>query len=151
MEQWACVLVRDLQLHAAVDDIGFQTVQLDDLRVAVSFAEVLHGNVPQGIPVNNGMYTVGFGGFSIDERQIGHLHRGHNGVFDVLALVDDCTVAGYAMNIPVLRFDPGWNRLSAVILRAGDFHKVACLNSSRYGGFRGFGRLCTAAQSLRNL
>ena len=49
-----CVLVGDLQLHTAVNHIGFQTVQFHDLGVAIALTEILLRNRPQGISVNNG-------------------------------------------------------------------------------------------------
>lgn len=145
-----CVLVGNLQLHTTVDHIGFQTIQLDDFGVAISFAKVLLCDCPEGIAVNNGMYTVSFGGFCIDEYQVGHSYRGHDGVLAVLALVDDRTIAADGVNIPVLCLDPGRNRLSAVILRACDFYKVTRFDGRDCRLCR-FGRLRITAECCRNL
>ena len=35
------LFIRDLELHTAVDDIAFQSVQTDDLLVAAAVAEIL--------------------------------------------------------------------------------------------------------------
>ena len=54
------VLVRDFQFVAAVDHIGFETVELHDFGIAVAITEILLGNTPKGVAVNNGVDAVGF-------------------------------------------------------------------------------------------
>ena len=49
------LFIRDFQLHAAVDDIAFQSVQTDDLLVAAAVAEVLLGDSPEGVAMHHGM------------------------------------------------------------------------------------------------
>ena len=56
------LFIRDLQLHAAVDDIAFQPVQRDDLFVAVTVAEIFFCDCPEGISVRYGMDTIVLGG-----------------------------------------------------------------------------------------
>lgn len=43
------LLIGNLQLHAAVDDIAFQPIQADDLLIAAAAAEILLGDCPEGI------------------------------------------------------------------------------------------------------
>jgi len=43
------MLVRDLQLPTAVDRIRFEVVEGLDFRIASAVAQVLGGNIPQGI------------------------------------------------------------------------------------------------------
>ncbi len=85
-----------------------------------------------------------------DKCQIGHLHRGHDGIFVVLAFVNDRTVTGHAVNEPVFSFDLGRDCLSSVILRAGDFHEVTRLDG-RGGRFCRSGRLRLSTQLRRDL
>ena len=60
--RWAFgLLIRDFQLHAAVNDIAFKSVQGDDLLVAVTVTEILLGNRPEGISVHYGMNTIVLG------------------------------------------------------------------------------------------
>ena len=49
------ISVRDFQLHAAVDDIAFQSVQADNLLIAAAVAEILLGNRPEGVAMRHGM------------------------------------------------------------------------------------------------
>ena len=60
--RWAFgLLIRNLQLHAAVDDIAFQPIQADDLLIAATVAEILLGNCPEGISVRYGMNAIVLG------------------------------------------------------------------------------------------
>ena len=52
------LLIRDFQLHAAVEDIAFQSVQADDFLVAAAVAEILLGDSPEGIPMHHGVDAV---------------------------------------------------------------------------------------------
>lgn len=53
-------LVGNLQFLAAVDDITGQSVQADDFLIPGTVTEVLRGNLPEGIAVNNNMDSVIF-------------------------------------------------------------------------------------------
>ena len=53
-------LVGNLQYLTSVDDIGSQSVQADDLLIPGTVTEVLRGNFPEGIAMNNGMDSVVF-------------------------------------------------------------------------------------------
>ena len=55
------ISVRDLELHAAVDDIALQPVQTDDLLVAVTVTEILLCDCPEGISVRYGMNAIVLG------------------------------------------------------------------------------------------
>lgn len=57
------LFIRDLELHTAVDDIAFQSVQTDDLLVAAAVAEILLGNRPEGVTMHHGVDAVILGGF----------------------------------------------------------------------------------------
>ena len=43
------LLIRDLQLHTAVNDIAFQPIQADDFLIAAAVAEILLGDCPEGV------------------------------------------------------------------------------------------------------
>lgn len=49
------LLIRDFQIHAAVEDIAFQSVQTDDFLVAAAVAEILLSDCPEGIPMRHGI------------------------------------------------------------------------------------------------
>ena len=53
-------LVGNLQFLTAVDDIGCQSVQADDFLIPGTVTEILRGNFPEGIAMNNGMDPVVF-------------------------------------------------------------------------------------------
>lgn len=55
------LFIRDFQLHTAVDDIAFQSVQTDDLLVAVTVTEILLCDCPEGISVRYGMNAIVLG------------------------------------------------------------------------------------------
>lgn len=57
------LLIRDLELHTAVDDIAFQSVQADDLLIAAAVAEILLGDCPEGVTMHHGVVAVILGGF----------------------------------------------------------------------------------------
>ena len=46
------LLIRNLQLHAAVDDIALQPVQTDDFLISAAVAEILLSDSPEGIPMH---------------------------------------------------------------------------------------------------
>ena len=56
------LFIRDLQLHAAVDNIAFKSVQGDNLLVATTVAEILLGDCPESISVCYGMNAIVLGG-----------------------------------------------------------------------------------------
>ena len=53
-------LVGNLQFLTAVDDVTGQTVQVDNLLISGTITEVLRGNFPESIAVNNSMDSVVF-------------------------------------------------------------------------------------------
>lgn len=57
------LLIRDLELHTAVDDIAFQSVQADDLLIAAAVAEILLGDCPEGVTMHHGVDGIILGGF----------------------------------------------------------------------------------------
>ena len=83
------LLIRDFQLHAAVNDIAFQPVQADDFLVVATVAEVLLGDSPEGIPMHHGMNAVGFGRLCADYGECGNLDGRHDGVSATFVPVDN--------------------------------------------------------------
>ena len=57
---WASCLVGDLQFHTAVNDIGSQAVQADDLLIPGTVTKVLGSDLPEGIAVDNGMDPIAY-------------------------------------------------------------------------------------------
>ena len=57
------LLIRDLELHTAVDDIAFQPIQADDFLIAAAVAEILLGDCPEGVTMHHGVDAVILGGF----------------------------------------------------------------------------------------
>lgn len=123
------MLVRNLQLLAAVDGVAFKTVEGLDFLVAGPAAQVLLGNAPKGVAIDYVVDTVGYRG-APRRSQVGNPYRGHNGVGAALILIDDRTVSGHFTDIPLLFLDPGGDGLSAVILRPGDGYQVTDLDSA---------------------
>ena len=119
----------DLQLLTAVDGVAVKAIKGLDLLVADAAAQVLLGNAPEGVALDHGVYAVGHRR-TTRRRQVGDLHRGHDGVGAALVLVDDRTVAGNLVDIPFLLPHPGGDGLTAVVLRPGDGHQIAGLDFS---------------------
>lgn len=86
------LLIRDLELHTAVDDIAFQSVQADDLLIAAAVAEILLGDCPEGVAMHHGVDAVILGGFRARHGKCRGLDRRHDGVSAGLVLIDDRTV-----------------------------------------------------------
>lgn len=53
-------LVGNLQFLTAVDDVAGQSIQTDDLLKPGTITEILRGNLPKGIAVDNSMDPVVF-------------------------------------------------------------------------------------------
>ena len=60
MARWASCLVGNLQFHTAVNDIGGQAVQADDLLIPGTVTKVLGSDLPEGIAVGNGMDPIAY-------------------------------------------------------------------------------------------
>ena len=56
----ALCLVGNFQFHAAVKDVGFEAVEGLDFRIPGAVSQVFYRNIPEGIPVDNGMNAVTF-------------------------------------------------------------------------------------------
>lgn len=132
-------LVGDFQLHTAVDDIVFKSVQADDLLIAAAVAEILLCYCPEGISVRYGMNAIVLGGFHDCHGKCGGLDRRHDGVLAGLILVDDGTVAADLDHIPAELLHPAGNGFAVIVGAARDGHEVTDLD--RPGGLGGFGRL----------
>ena len=143
------LLIRDLQLHAAVDDIAFQTVQDDDFLIAATGTEILLGDCPEGVTMHHGVDAVVDGGFRVCHGKRRSLDRRHDGVPAGLILVDDGTVTADLDHIPAELLYPTGNSFAVVVGAARDGHKVTSLNCA--GGLGLFDRLHLAAESCRDL
>ena len=143
------LLIRDLQLHTAVDDIAFQPIQADDFLIAATVAEILLGNRPEGVAMCHGMDTVVIGGFCARHGKCRGLDRRHDGVPAGFILVDDGTVAADLDHIPAELLHPAGNGFAVIVGAARDGHEVT--NLDRPGGLGGFGRLYITAESCRDL
>ncbi len=85
-----------------------------------------------------------------DECQIRHLHWGHDGVFAILAFINDRTVTADLIDIPTQFAHPGRDCFTAVVGTAGDAHKVTHFYRSG-GRLRGLCGFYLAAQLCRDL
>ena len=63
------LLIRDFELHTAVDDIAFQPIQADDFLIAAAVAEILLGDCPEGVTMHHGVDAVILGRVSCLPRQ----------------------------------------------------------------------------------
>lgn len=154
---WASCLVRDLQLPAAVDDIGGQAVQYLDLRVAGAIAQILLGEIPEGVTLHNGMDTIRrrFGGGALHQLQVVKRDPGVDarlgfpgGLLHLLAQQDTGFSAlhnrlsadsGLGDNVVVVILHPGGNRLGGgvVLLRRSlEFDLAAKFNHPGSGDSR---------------
>lgn len=94
---------------------------------------------PQAADDLAGKLVHGLGGLRRYQLKVVGVDGAADGVSAVLAAVDHDSRAVHLSDIPVLRPNPGGDRLAAVVLRPGDLHKVAGLEG---GGLRsGFLRL----------
>ena len=143
------LLIRDLQLHTAVDDIAFQPVQADDLLIAAAVAEILLSNRPEGVAMYHGVNAVVLGGFRASHGKCRGFDRRHDGVPAGLILVDDRTVAANLDHIPAEFLYPAGNGFAAIVGAARDGHEVADLD--RAGGLGRVNRLHLTAESCRDL
>ena len=143
------LLIRDFQLHAAVDDIAFQSVQTDDLLVAAAVAEILLCDCPEGISVRYGMNAIVLGGFRASHGKCRGFDWRHDGVPAGLVLVNDRAVAADLYHIPAELLHPAGNSFAVIVGAARDGHEVTDLD--RPGGLGGFGRLYITAESCRDL
>ena len=134
------LLIRNLQLHAAVDDIALQPVQTDDFLISAAVAEILLSDSPEGIPMHHGMDAVILRRFCADYRECRGLDRRHNGVSAALIPVDDRTITADLIDIPTQFAHPGRDSFTAVVGAAGDGHKIAHFHRTggRLRGLRGF-------------
>ena len=144
------LLIRDFQLHAAVEDIAFQTVERNDFLVAAAVAEVLLGDSPERIPMHHGMDAVIFRRLCAGYGECGNLDGRHDGVPAALVPVDDRTVPADLIDIPAEFLHPGRDGFTAVVGAAGDGHEVTHFyrTGGRLCGLCGF---CLAAQLRRDL
>ena len=72
------LLLRNLQHLPCIQHIAFESVQLDDFRVAAALAEIRLRNLPKRIAVFDGVGPVGCGcrrGRFADESVVILLHR----------------------------------------------------------------------------
>ena len=143
------LLIRDFQLHAAVEDIAFQSVQTDDLLVAAAVAEIFLGNRPEGVAMRHGMDAVVIGGFRACQGKRRGLDRRHDGVSAGLVLIDDRTVTADLDHIPAELLHPAGNGFAVVVGTARNGHEVADLDGP--GGLARLNRLYLTAESRRDL
>ena len=143
------LFIRDLQLHAAVDDIAFQPVQAGNLLIATAVSEILLSNRPEGVAMHHGMNTVVLGGFRACHGKSRGLDRRHNGILAGFILVDDRTVAANLTYIPAELLHPAGDGFAAIVGAARNGYKVTGLNCS--GGLDRFDRLHLTAESCRDL
>ena len=125
------LFIRDLELHTAVDDIVFKSVQGDDLLVAVTVTEILLCDCPESISVRYGMYAIVLGRFRACHGKCRDLDRRHDGVSAGFVLVDYRTVAADFNHIPAELLHPAGNGFAIVIGAASDSHKVADFDCRR--------------------
>ena len=143
------LFIRDLELHTAVDDIAFQSVQTDDLLVAAAVAEILLGDCPEGISVRYGMNAIVLGGFRASHGKCRGFDWRHDGVSAGLVLIDDRTVAADLDHIPAELLYPAGNGFAAIIGAARDSHKVTDFDCRR--GLDGLCRVRVSAECRRHL
>ena len=143
------LLIRDLELHTAVDDIAFQSVQADDLLIAAAVAEILLGDCPEGVTMHHGVDAVILGGFRACHGKCRGLDRRHDSVPAGLVLVDDRAVAADLYHIPAELLHPAGDGFAAIVGAACDGHEVADLD--RPGGLDWVGRLHLTAERCRDL
>ena len=143
------LLIRDLQLHTAVDDIAFQSVQTDNLLVAAAVAEILLGDCPEGVAMYHSVNAVVLGGFRACHGKCRSLDRRHDGVSAGFILVDDGTVAADLDHIPAELLHPAGNGFAVIVGAASDGHEVASFDCA--SGLGRFDRLHLAAESCRDL
>ena len=143
------LFIRDLQLHTAVDDIAFQSVQTDNLLVAAAVAEILLSDCPEGVAMRHGMDAVVIGGFRACQGKRRGLDRRHDGVSAGLVLIDDRTVTADLDHIPAELLHPAGNGFAVVVGTARNGHEVADLDGP--GGLARLNRLYLTAESRRDL
>ena len=143
------LFIRDLELHTAVDDIAFQSVQTDDLLVAAAVAEILLGDCPEGISVRYGMNAIVLGGFRASHGKCRGFDWRHDGVSAGLVLIDDRTVAADLDHIPAELLHPAGDGFAAIVGAACDGHEVTSFDCA--SGLGRFDRLHLAAESCRDL
>ena len=144
------LLIRDLQLHAAVDDIAFQPIQADDFLIAAAVAEILLGDCPEGVTMHHGVDAVILGGFRACHGERRGFDWRHEGVPAGLVLVDDRTVAADLDHIPAELLHPARDGFAVVVCAARDGHEVAGLDTYRCG-LDWVGRLYITAESRSDL
>ena len=144
------LLIRNLQLHAAVDDIALQPVQTDDFLISAAVAEILLGDCPEGVTMHHGVDAVILGGFRACHGKCRGFDRRHDGVPAGFILVDDRTITADLIDIPTQFAHPGRDSFTAVVGAAGDGHKIAHFH--RTGGrLRGLCGFCLSTQLRRDL
>ena len=142
------LFIRDLELHTAVDDIAFQSVQTDNLLVAAAVAEILLGDCPEGVTMHHGVDAVILGGFRACQGKRRGLDRRHDGVPAGFILVDDGTVPTDLNHIPAELLHPAGDGFAAIVGAACDGHEVASFDCA--SGLGRFDRLNLAAESCRD-
>lgn len=109
------LLIRDLELHAAVNDIALQPVQTDDFLVAAAVAEILLSDCPEGVAMHHSMDAVILRRLCADYRECGNLDGRHDGVPAGFILVDDRTVAADLDHIPAELLHPAGNGFAVIV------------------------------------
>ena len=143
------LFIRDLQLHAAVDDIAFQPIQADNFLIAAAVAEILLGDCPEGVTMHHGVDAVILGGFRACHGKCRGLDRRHDSVPAGLVLIDDRTVTADLDHIPAELLHPAGNGFAVVVGTARNGHEVADLDGP--GGLARFNRLYLTAERCRDL
>ena len=143
------LLIRDLQLHAAVDDIAFQTVQVDDFLIAAAVAEILLSDCPEGVTMHHGVDAVILGGFRACHGKCRGLDRRHDGIPARLLLINDCTVPTDLDHIPAELLHPAGDGFAAIVGAARDGHEVTSFDCA--SGLGRFDRLHLTAERCRDL
>ena len=127
------LLIRDLQLHTAVDDIAFQPIQADDFLIAATVAEIFLGNRPEGVAMHHGVDAVILCGFCANYGECGNLDGRHDGISAALVPVDDRTVTAGFIDIPTQLLHPGRDGFPTIIGATRDGHEVTGLDTYRCG------------------
>ena len=90
-----------------------------------------------------------FSGLRVHKLKVGGVNGAADGVFTVLALIDDDSRAVSLENVPVFLFHPLGDALAVVVGTARNGHEVASFDCA--GGLDRVGRLHITAESRRDL
>ena len=109
---------------SAEDGVTGQTVEDLNFLVTSTVSKVFDSDAPKGVSFGHSVDTISIGTTTAHRSQIGHTNRGHDSIRTALVLVDDSTITGNLLHIPVLISHPGRNGLSTIILGTRDLNKV---------------------------